>query len=115
MGVWTALHIAFLFWGVSFPFSYRQLTISGRIHYAHIISVLLALLLPLPGALVPLKEGFVITHYPTIACIGRNADYNYYLLILPICIILGVTSCLATLRFCIAVKVTTANIATYIE
>ena len=97
--VWSMFHAAFLFWSVNFPFSYRQLRISGRIHYAHIISVLLALTLPLPGALVHLKDGYLIAFNfnPTIFCAGRNADYNYHTFYLPLSVFLCVTSCLLVL------------------
>ena len=97
--MWAVLHAVFLFWGVSFPFSYRQLRISGRIHYAYIISVLLALTLPLPSALIPLKDGYLNFRNPALSCVGRNVDYSYYILVLPLSIVLGVTSCLLVLTF----------------
>lgn len=79
MTVLTFLNATFVFWGVAFPFSYRQLHESGRIRYAHIIGVLLALTLPL-GELVLLKHGLSSVRNPKIYCVGRNKS----LLILPI-------------------------------
>lgn len=103
--VWATLYAVILFWGVAFPFSYRQLKISGRIRYAHVISILLALILPLTSALIPLKNGFVSTRNPTIACVGRSTDLLYYTFILPLSIFLGITSFLHMLTFWIIFKV----------
>ena len=105
VGMWIVLHTTFLFWGVVFPFSYRELRVSGRIRYAHIISVLLALIVPLLGALAPLKDGYVITRNPTLACQGRNSDHTYYTFILPATITLCITSCLLAVTFWTLFKV----------
>ncbi len=90
--VWLVNHAIFLFWAVNFPFRYRSFRISGKIRYAHVISVLLALTLPLPGALVHLKDGYFAARNPTIICTGRNTDYTYYVFVLPVSVILGITS-----------------------
>ena len=92
--IWGGLHAVFLFWGVRYPFSYRQLKISGRIRYAHIISVILAVVVPLPAALVHLKDGYIITANPTLVCAGRNTDFLYYTFILPISVVLVIATCL---------------------
>ena len=92
--MWVLLHTVFLFWAVVFPFSYRRLKLSGRIRYAHIFCVVLAVVIPLPAALVHLKDGYNSLTTPTLACTGRNADYTYYTYVLPVSIILCVTSCL---------------------
>ena len=92
--MWAFLHGIFLFWAVVFPFNYRQLRISGRIRYAHIISVVLAVIIPLPAALVHLKDGHIAYHTPTLLCQSRNRDYTYYTLVLPVSIIMCITSCL---------------------
>ena len=95
--IWALLHAVFLFWGVNFPYSYRHLRISGRIRHAHIISVLLALILPLPGALAPLKDGFLTTPNPPVFCIGRNIDFVFYFTALPLSFVGGAISCLFAL------------------
>ena len=92
--MWIFLHSIFLFWAVVFPFNYRQLRISRRIRYAHIISVVLAVVVPLPAALVHLKDGHIAYYTPTILCQGRNRDYAYYTFVLPVSIIMCITSCL---------------------
>ena len=92
--MWAFLHGIFLFWAVVFPFNYRQLRISGRIRYAHIISVVLAVVVPLPAALVHLKDGHIAFITPALLCQGRNRDYTYYTLVLPLSIIMCITSCL---------------------
>ncbi len=103
--VWALLHAVFLFWGLIFPFNYRLLRVSGRVRYAHIISVLVAMIIPVIGALVPLKDGYLSSRNPTLVCIARNADYAYYFLVLPMSIILGITSCLMVVTFWIIFKV----------
>ena len=94
ISVWGFLHTVFLFWAVVFPFNYRQLRISGRMRYAHIISVVLAVVIPLPAALVHLKDGHIARYTPTLLCPGRNEDYTYYTLILPVSIVVCIASCL---------------------
>ena len=92
--MWVLLHTVFLFWAVVFPFSYRSLKISGRIRYAHIFCVVLAVIIPLPAALVHLKDGYNSPNTPTLVCAGRNGDYTYYTFVLPVSIIQCAISCL---------------------
>jgi hypothetical protein len=99
ISVWTVLHAIFLFYGVAFPYSFRKLRNSGRIRYAHIISVILAVLLPAIGPCVLLRDGYVIISTPTLTCVGRNLDITYYGVILPISILTCITSCLLVLLF----------------
>ena len=77
---------------MNYPLSYSRLKDSGRIRYGHLASVVLALTFPLVGALVHLKDGYFAARNPTIICTGRNTDYTYYTFVLPICIVLGITS-----------------------
>ena len=97
--IWAFLHAFFLFWGVYFPFSYRKLQMSGQVRYAHIASILVALVVPLLPALLPLKDGFLNTRNPSLACLGRNSDYTYFLLVLPLSIIGCSIACLMILTF----------------
>ena len=103
--MWGFLHAIFLFWAVVFPFKYRQLKISGRMRYAHIISVVLAVVIPIPAALVHLKDGHSARFTPTFLCPGRNLDYTYYTLILPASIVVCVTSCILVVILWIIFKV----------
>ena len=105
--MWAALHATFLFWAARYPISYRKLRISGRIRYAHIISVLLAVVLPLLGPCVLLKEGFISTATPPLLCAGRNFDFVYYAIILPVSFLVGITSCLLVILFWTLIKVRT--------
>ena len=85
--VWTLLHAIFLFWAVNFPFSYRQLRISRRMRYAHVISVLLGLIIPLPGPLLFLKDGYVGAFE---FCSGRNAVLVHGMFAIPLSIFVGI-------------------------
>ena len=87
----------FLFWGVVFPFSYRQFVNLGRLRYAHAISSILGVILPLLPALVHLKDGYILSINPPYICFGRNGDITFYLVILPLSIMLGCGLCLLTI------------------
>ena len=97
--VWSVMHLIFMFWSIEFPFSYRQLKISGRIRYAHVGSVVLAILIPLPAGLIHLKDGYVDSLIPSlsIGCVGLRFDYNYYTLILPLSVLVAIATCLLVL------------------
>ena len=97
--IWAFLHAFFLFWGVYFPFSYRKLQMSGQLRYAHLASVLLALVVPLLPALLPLKDGFLNTRNPTLVCLGRNSAYTYFLFVLPLSIMCCSIACFMILTF----------------
>ena len=103
--MWILLHALFLFWGVAFPFHYRQLKANNRLRYAHIISIALGIFVPLPSALAPLKDGYIVTSHPTVACAGRNTDITYYTFVLPLSILLAITSILLALMFWTLFKV----------
>ena len=105
MSIWGGLHAGFLFWSIKYPFNYRMFKLAGRTRYAHIISVVLAVVVPLPLALAHLKSGFIITANPSLVCVGRNRDYTYYTFILPISIIVAITSNLLVLIFWTVLKV----------
>ena len=92
----AVLHTGFLYWSVAFPISYRQFKISERIRYTHIICVVLAVVIPIPCGLVPLKDGFIGVGEPTV-CGGRSLDYSFYTLVIPISITIAITSCFLVL------------------
>lgn len=101
----SVLHTVFLYWAVAFPFSYRQFKISGRICYTHIICVVLAVVIPIPGGLVHLKDGYITAGNPATVCVGRNLDYTYYTFIIPISVTLAMMSCLLVLTIWTIFKV----------
>ena len=87
--VWASLQAAFLYWSVGHPFSFRQLKVTGRIRYAHIISILLALIIPLPSAFSPIIDGSIFVTSLVLPCLPQNVDYIYFTFILPISILLA--------------------------
>ena len=104
--IWNTLYYVFLFWGVVYPFSYRTFKISNnRIRYAHIISVLLAVVLPLPGALGHLRRGLIAIRFPALTCVGRDLTYIFYANILPFSILLAANTCMLVLIFWTIFKV----------
>lgn len=105
VSIWAVLHATFLFWGVRFPFSYRQLKVRNKVRSAHIISVLLAVVVPLPAGLIHLRDGFVFTSNPSNGCTGRNLDLTFYTTVIPVSIIVGITACLLVVVLWILFKV----------
>ena len=103
--MWAVLHATFLFWAVRFPLSYRQLKTSGRIRYAHIISVVLAVIGPLVVPCISLRDGYSSISASTISCRGRNFELVYYATILPGSFLVGATSCLLVVIFWTIFKV----------
>jgi hypothetical protein len=103
--MWALLHAFFLNWAVRFPVSYRQLRTSVRIRYAHIISVVLAVTLPLVSPCVILKDGYLTVASEALFCVGRNFDLNYYAVILPASLLIGMTLFLLVFLFWTLFKV----------
>ena len=97
--------MAALFWGIRFPFHYRQFKENGYIKYIHIATVATAVLVPLVSGLAPLKDGYVPARFPPILCAARNEDYSFYAVELPISILLPITTSLLFLIFWIILKV----------
>ena len=91
-GVWAVLDAVFFFWAIVAPFSYRQFKeFSGKVRIAHIISVLLGLLVPLPSALLPLVDGHTQYFSLVLYCTPASEKYTYYTLTLPLSIFAGIS------------------------
>ena len=93
------LFAAILVWGVRHPFSYRNLKVTGRIRYAHIICVTLAVLIPLLASLVTLTEGYRINDDNPYVCSVGSLEFAYYSLIFPISILQAVTTFMLVVIF----------------
>ena len=91
-GVWAVLDAVFFFWAIVAPFSYQQFKLSGKTRIAHIISVLLGLLVPLPSGLLPLVDGHVMSFSRILYCTPANSNYMYYTLTLPLSIFAGIST-----------------------
>ena len=111
LDAWAAVHSIFLFWGVRFPFNYRSLKASGNVRYAHIISVLLVVILPIPGPFIILKDGYLITDNPNLVAAGRNPDLTYFFFTLPSNTLLFITSVMLFLLFWTVFKVCTSMVS----
>ena len=105
---WVLFHVAALFWGIAFPFHYRQFKDNGYLKYIHVATVAVAILLPLVSALAPLKDGYVPARFPPIVCTAANTDYTFYTLVFPISILLAISTCLLIITFWIILKVSNA-------
>ncbi len=99
------LYIIFLLLALSCPYTFRKLKVLGKIHYLHVASVVLAVLIPLPFGLAFLKDGFMALEYPTFFCFGRNPDHVYFALMLPMSVLLGIATILLFILFWILFKV----------
>ena len=103
--MWGLIHGIFLLWAVRDPFGFRRLKKTGRIRYAHIICVAMAVVLPLVAPCALLRDGYINTATPSQVCVGRSFSVTYYALILPVSFIVGLTSCLLSLFFWTLFKV----------
>lgn len=106
LNIWTTFHSSFLFCGVRFPYSYRHLKTSGRLRYAHIITVLSAVVLPIPGPLVLLFiDGYMVTDHPNLITAARNPDLYFFLFTLPASILVAIICIMLVLTFWTILKV----------
>ena len=103
--LWGTFHALGLCWGIVFPFHYRRFKIEGRIKYIHVITVVLGLVLPAISALVPLIDGYTITPSPIDRCVGRNEIIIFFTTILPISVLMAVSSSVLIILFWIIFKV----------
>ena len=93
-----------------FPFHYRRLKKEGRIKYVHVVTVVLGLVLPAISSLVPLIDGYTITPSPIDSCVARNMAVTFFTSILPISILLAVTSTVLIILFWTIFKVKMSNV-----
>jgi hypothetical protein len=105
ISLWSLLHASFLLWAVRDPIGFRLFKKVGRMGYAHIISVVLVVLIPLIGPCLLLRDGYIVTSFPSFACVGRNLDVIYFAIILPVSLFTGVTSSLLVVFFWTLFKV----------
>ena len=95
---------------VSIPLQ-KKFKLGTKIKYIHITSVILAVVVPIILPLLHLIDGYTIGPNPIIeSCSGRNASLNYFLLILPVSILLAFTSSLFVIVFWTILKVQSNNI-----
>ena len=104
--LWITFHAISLCWGILFPFHFRQMKLTKKLKYVHISTVLVALLLPIiPALLLLFKDGYVIIDTPTTFCAGRSLEYTFYALILPLSILLAITTSVFIIILWIIMKV----------
>ena len=113
LSVWSLLQSVFMFWSVAYPFSFRQLKITGNIRYAHIISILVALLIPLPSAFTQLAGGSLFVTSLVLPCLGLDSNYIYYTFVLPVSVLLIGQLALLVLIIWILFKVCLLVISSY--
>ena len=83
-------HISSVFWGVKFPFHYKNTKQRGHFKYVHIGMVLIALLLPLvPIGIALGNEGFTIALFPPLICFVKEQDVLFYAILLPYSIVMA--------------------------
>ena len=109
ISMWGLIRGTFLLRAVRDPLGFRRLKESGDIRYAHIISVAVAVALPLVGPCALLGDGYIVTSAPSQACVGQSFSVTYYTFVLPISFIVGLTSCLLLLFFWTLFKVCTSH------
>ena len=112
--LWVTLHAISLCWGILFPFHFRRMKTDKKLKYIHIITVLVAVLLPMIPALLLLKDGYVIIDTPTTFCAGRSPVYTFYAEILPLSILLAITTSAFIIMLWIIMKVSYVDNFTFV-
>ena len=89
--MWWVFHVSALFLRIKFPLRARSLDKSRKFKYAHLTTVITAIVLPLISAIVVghSGHGYSLTRFPPFFCTGSDANSTFYALILPIDIGLG--------------------------
>ena len=88
---WWLCHAAAVLWAVKWPFHSKRFNTSRKIKYLHITLILVGLVLPmLPVLVVGLRGGFTITSSPPILCSGVDVHSNFWAVIFPMSIMLGI-------------------------
>ena len=106
VNIWAMLHALGLSWGIVFPFHYRRFRVEEKIKYIHVVTVVVALLLPIiPALLYLIKDGYGPLFTPTRVCTGRNLNVTYFAFLLPISIILATTTSSLAMVFWTILKV----------
>ena len=83
--LWWIFHILAVFWKVRFPFHSRYYDKTKRTRYIHISCIILAIIVPTIAPItISLEGGFIMTRFPPIACVGREADASFYSIVFPI-------------------------------
>ena len=104
--LFVVFHAVGLCWGIVFPFHYRRFKTEGRIKYIHITSVILALVLPAISALLHLIGGYSIgSGLITSVCSGRSIAIAYFTTILPVSVLLSMTTSVLVIMFWKLLKV----------
>jgi hypothetical protein len=103
--LWGCLYSIFLFWGVRFPFHYRKIRVSGKMRYIHITSFVSAVVIPLPGSLIQLKDGFINISNPPRFCVGCNTDLFFLSYTIPTTVFLAISCILMVFVFWTILKV----------
>ena len=84
---------------------YRKLKAEGKLKYIHISTVVIAVILPLVPALLPLIDGYTIILSSIGFCLSQNVAITYFTLVLPFSILLAVATTILIAMFWKIVKV----------
>ena len=109
LGLFILFHAVGLCWGVVFPFHFRKFKAEEKLKYIHVTTVLIALFLPTVPALLHLEKGYGIASSPTTICFGRSVAVTFFSLILPLSVVLAITTSVFVIIFWIIFKVQNNN------
>ena len=103
--MWILFHALGILGGVEFPFKYRKFKVEGKVKYVHISTVVVAVILPLAPALLPLIDGYSIVPSSLDVCFSRNAALTYFTLVLPFSILFALATTILIAMFWKILKV----------
>ena len=108
---WILFHALGILRGIAFPFLYHKIKTEGKLKYIHITTVMIALILPLVPALLPLIDGYGVIPTSIGICVGRNIVITYFSLVLPFSILFAIASTVLIAVFWRLFKVTTVLVS----
>ena len=101
----TVFHALGIGWSILFPFHYRRFKATRKIKFIHVATIVLGVVVPIIPALLLLLHGYTITSGPFGYCVARNIDTTYFTLVLPLSILMAITTSVFVILFWRILKV----------
>ncbi|XP_019850181.1 PREDICTED: uncharacterized protein LOC109580977 [Amphimedon queenslandica] len=92
MTLWWFFHVMSIFYKVMFPVFAKEH--KNKDKFIHIVLLILGILIPIPGVLLALTvkkyKSYTLFTFPSYVCVPRNGELQYYSLLLPLDVLLGI-------------------------
>ncbi|XP_019850179.1 PREDICTED: uncharacterized protein LOC109580975 [Amphimedon queenslandica] len=92
MTLWWCFNVISVFYKIMFPVFAKEHKEKDK--FIHIVLLILGILIPIPGVILALTvnkyKSYTIFTFPSYVCVPRNPDLQYYALLLPLNVLLGI-------------------------